>query len=554
MSFNGSGGNERIRGLFSSWLEIWVYLCLIFLCTTAAVPGINESHYLPKAKHLWDASFAPGDLFLDSHDSHYLTSMLAGLTARWLPMAAVAWLGRVLSWLLLAWAWQRLRRSLRLPGWSGAAALLAWLLAIHYGNWAGEWVVGGVEAKTIAYPFVLLGLSHVVSGNWKWVWPCMGAAMMWHPLVGGWAGLSAGILWLSQPELLKRARQQLPWLAGGAALAMIGVAPALSGLSGPDVVDRVSAAQVHVYLRLPHHLAPQLFATERHVAAAITLVVFSCVTVLFLRTKPSLSPELAAGGMRLLGIGWLAVLFSLTGLAIDGLLTHSRPDIAARLLRFYWFRWGDVAVPLASSLLLWRSLLGTSPATTTATRTSAWAIACVLLLTAVGFVSQLQLGSQRIIPEADRLVVDSVGRNAIDTDRYTDWLAVCEWIRENTPQDSLWFTPKYQQTFKWHAQRAEVVCWKDVPQDNASVIEWYHRILACEPPRAADGSIKEWTTEQLLELSAKYGFDWVLLDRSYQSQPPALEMMYPVMEQGLYINNRSFAVMRIPDALRPPQP
>lgn len=555
MSFilNGRGG--RIRARFSGSLELLIYLCLIFLCTTAAVPGINESHYLPKAKHLWDPSFAPGDLFLESHDSHYLTSMLAGLAARWLPLAAVAWLGRVLSWLLLAWAWQRLRRSLSLPAWSGAAALLGWLLAIHYGNWAGEWVVGGVEAKTMAYPFVLLGVAHVVSGNWKWVWLSMGAAMMWHPLVGGWAGLSAGILWLVQPEFAKRVGQQLPWLAGGAALALIGVVPALSGLSGPDVIDLVSAAQVHVYLRLPHHLAPQLFAPQRHVAAAITLAVFSCVTVLFLKTKLSLPPELSAGGMRLLTIGWLAVLFSLVGLVIDALLTHSRPDIAARWLRFYWFRWADVAVPMAGSLLLWRSLLGPPAATSTsATRVSAWAMACVLLLTVGGFVSQLQLGSQRIIPEADRLVVDSVGKHAIDTDRYTDWLAVCEWIRENTPKDSLWLTPKYQQSFKWYAQRAEVVCWKDVPQDNASVIAWYHRIKDCEPPRSADGSIEEWTTERLLELSGKYGFGWVLLDRSYQAQPPALEMMYPVMDQGLYIDNRSFAVMRIPDALQSSQP
>lgn len=115
-------------------------------------------------------------------------------------------------------------------------------------------------------------------------------------------------------------------------------------------------------------------------------------------------------------------------------------------------------------------------------------------------------------------------------------------------------TPKYQQSFKWYAQRAEVVCWKDVPQDNASVIEWYHRIKDCEPPRSVDGSIEEWTTERLLELSGKYGFGWVLLDRSYQAQPPALEMMYPVMDQGLYIDNRSFAVMRIPDALQSSQP
>ncbi|MEZ6077967.1 MAG: DUF6798 domain-containing protein [Pirellulaceae bacterium] len=567
MSDVQSGGEGNLRGRFSSLAELWVYLCLLFLCASSAVPGINESHYLPKAKHLWDSSFAPGDLFLESHDSHFLTSMFAGLLARWLPLAAVAWLGRLMSWLLLAWSWQRLRRSLDLSPVVGALALAGWLLAVHYGNWAGEWVVGGFEAKTIAYPLVLLGLASMIAGKWQWVWLWMGAAMAWHPLVGGWAGLGAGLVWLFQPDLPRRLWQQLPWLAGGAALGIIGVLPALSGLSGPDVVDRVSAAQVHVYLRLPHHLSPQLFAGERHWAAAINLTVFIAVTVLLWRTNQQQHSQQRAGAARLLRVAWLAVIFALIGLAIDGLLSQDRPDIAARLLRFYWFRWSDVVVPLASLLLLWQWLAREnrttsdcrgdadtrSPTRIESTSGSkvmrAVCASFVSVLTVVGLASQLHLGPERTIPAADRLVVESVGRNVIDSDRYVDWLAVCEWIRESTPPDSLWLTPKYQQSFKWHAQRAEVVCWKDVPQDNASVIEWYHRMEQCAPPRADDGSITNWTTEELLDLSRKYGFRWVLLDRSYQSQPPALEIMYPVIHNGQYIDNRSFAVMRIPEAL-----
>ena len=97
MSDVQSGGGESCRWQFSNLVELWAYLCLIFLCASAAVPGINESHYLPKAKHLWDRGFAPGDLFLESHDSHFLTSMFAGLLAGWLPLATVAWLVRLLG-------------------------------------------------------------------------------------------------------------------------------------------------------------------------------------------------------------------------------------------------------------------------------------------------------------------------------------------------------------------------------------------------------------------------------------------------------------------------
>ena len=57
-----------------------------------------------------------------------------------------------------------------------------------------------------------------------------------------------------------------------------------------------------------------------------------------------------------------------------------------------------------------------------------------------------------------------------------NWQSVCQWIRQNTPSGSLFLTPHRQQTFKWYAERAEVACWKDAPQDAAGLIRWYRRI------------------------------------------------------------------------------
>ncbi len=597
---SGFGQSSRRLASGIQWL---VSLFIIFLFADSAVPGINESHYLPKAKAVWDSHFAPGDLFLESHDSHFLTSLISGLSARIFPLTLVAWLGRAASWGLLAWAWQHLCNSLRLPGLLGPLALASWLLWVDTGHWAGEWIVGGFEAKTLAYPLVLFGLSYLVRGQWAGVWLTMGGAMAWHPVVGGWAGLCAGCVWLLQQNWRLEFSKQFPWLLAGAGLALLGVIPALIGMSGPDVVERVSAAQVHVYMRLSHHLSPQLFATNRHWAAVLSLALFAVMTIIFCKLPRNRATAVSNGQQRLLTVGWLAVLLALIGWGIDWTMTQSRPDIAARLLRFYWFRWADVAVPLVGSLLWWKWLMVPATQSARVARLSEstphhstdnsdrdsfqprgrliggaindsghliggaikdtagdclipkWLQPALLLLTivvtALGAANRIPWDTARIIPAADQLVVESVGRNSIATDRYIDWLAVCQWIREHTPHDSLWFTPKYQQTFKWYAGRAEVVCWKDVPQDNASVIEWYHRIERCAPPRDDQGQIADWTTEQLLELSAQYGFGYVLLDRSFQSHPPALEIVYPVMEQGLFIDNRSFAIFRIPDELVP---
>jgi hypothetical protein len=57
-----------------------------------------------------------------------------------------------------------------------------------------------------------------------------------------------------------------------------------------------------------------------------------------------------------------------------------------------------------------------------------------------------------------------------------DWDELCAWIKENTPRDSLILTPKESRSFKWFAERAEYVAFKDCPQDAAGIVEWNNRL------------------------------------------------------------------------------
>lgn len=509
-------------------------------------PGVNESHYLPKAKHAWDSRYASGgDLFLESHDSHALATAAGGLAARVLPLEGVAWLGRLASWMLMAWAWMRLTRSLGFSPLLQPLALIAWFLATKYGHWAGEWAIGGFEAKSIAYPCVLLALSGVLDERWQRVWIWLGLAVAWHPVVGGWAGLTIGVVWLLQSGMTKGLRRDWPWLAVASLIGLVGIIPAAMGIGdGLDASERIAPARVHVYYRLAHHLCPQTFTSERYVAAALNLTALVIATGVWFRLPRSPQQD---GRRWLLCVAWLSVGLSLVGLAIDYWGSPRRPDMAAWLLRFYWFRWSDVAVPLAWTLVFWSGvqqfLLAEDARPTPRGR---YIFAALFLLTSVLGGLHIRHNLDRQYPEADELLVESPGRYEVRTDRYLDWLAVCAWISDNTPPDSLWLTPKYQQTFKWYAGRAEVVAWKDVPQDNAAVVEWYRRVQRCRPPRDAEGLIREWTTAELLALSREYGFGWVLVDRTYQQTPPSLEILYPIG-----IENRSFAVFRIPAGMLP---
>ncbi len=562
-----------------SFVQWFVHLLLLFLLAGTAVPEINESHYLPKAKHAYDASFAPGDLFLESHDSHFLATQSAGWLTTILPLPLVAWIGRAVAWAFLAFAWLRLTGALGIARWASPFALATWYFAVHYGNWAGEWAIGGFEGKSIAYPAVLLSLAQAVENRWTRVWPWIAFAICWHPLVGGWAGLTLVLVWTWRCARTEW-RSQIVSQIASLLVAMAGVLPAFMGTSGSGSEGKLIASQIHVYFRLSHHLCPLSFAWERHVAATIMLglfvIMFGLWFVLSIRrkraansTQANAKPFTALSVVQ--SVAWLSLLFAAIGLAIDIVWSDPQratfqPELASKLLRFYWFRWSDVAVPLAASLTAW-GLLSNFCVPETSARdgkaaqgTHSLTGSVVPGITAVAMISVLALVTIRLwetweaVPAADRLLVNTPGERReltwqdSDSNRYLDWLAVCAWIRENTPTDSLWLTPKYQQSFKWYAQRAEVVCWKDVPQDNRSVIEWYKRIRILEPRRDSLGRVRGWNTDELDELSQYYGFQYVLVDRTYYATgevPPRHELLYPVD-----IDNRSFAVCRLRPEIR----
>lgn len=546
------------------WLEFLCLLAAIILVAAEPVPGVNESHYLPKAKHAIEPEFAGRDLFLQSHDSHGMSALLAGYLAQVMPLAAVAWLGRLLCWCFMAGAWQRLRAALGLSPSAGLMALLSWYFAVRYGNWAGEWSIGGFEGKAIAYACIVLAIAEIYQQRWSRVWLWLGMAVAWHPVAGGWAGLSVGLVWLTRPQLVQRLVTQSVWLGLATAIGLLGVIPAASGLQGANQVGQLVASSVHVYFRLHHHLCPSMFAWERHVAGLISLGLLILASLYSWSTRKSCGDgesETAGAESRfpwLIAIAWCAVLFCIIGLTIDLSLSARRPDIASVWLRFYWFRWADIIVPLAWTLTLWQALnpglqallarLANEPSTSRIPRreqqtgTTA-AVSLASLLVAALLANRTAELIARKHSVADDLMMTAPANREIDTDRYVEWLAVCAYIREHSPKDSLWFTPEYQQTFKWYAERAEVVCWKDVPQDNASVREWYARVNQCRSPRAADGTRKEWNSKQLLDLARKYEFRWVLVDRRIQEGVLLdFELMYPVTTQ-----NKSFAVFRIPE-------
>ena len=477
-------------------------------------PDPNEPHYLTKARHFWDPQWCAGDLFLESRAAHALFYAVWGSPARWVPLAMLAWIGRACTWLLLAYGWQRLGGVLGVRGaWAALGAVLFVELQERC-QLAGEWVIGGLEAKGFAYALVLLALAEFVRGRLGWAAAWAGAATAWHPLVGGWTGLAMCWSWCSVwPR--PRVRRAWPGLVAGGLLALIGVMPALCMNRGvsPDVAAR--AIDIYVLWRLRHHLWPAAFPLEGLLRFGLLLAGWGAMLA-----------AVAWGGRwhRFWSVCKGAVLIMVVGLAL-GLAALAVPGQIISLLRFYWFRTSDVMVPMAVAL-------GVARLARRAWGVTKWRVPVGGLVLAAA-VSALLAAEQRLTSPSPR--ADKPGKV---TD-WQDWRAACLYAARHTPADARFLTPRLAQTFKWYAGRSETATWKDTPQDAKAIVEWWGRlrdIYGVDPGWPGwfwCESLAEVSPSRLSELGVRYGAEYLLVESE------------PVLDLPCLYRNRSYAIYRL---------
>lgn len=489
------------------WLEIGLVFLVLFVAGGDAAPHRNEAHYLTRLKHFWDPGWCAGDLFLESPDAHFTVVWLFGWVTQFISLEATAWLGRVLTWGLLAWGWTRLSRFVVPRPWIAPLTVALFVTLTEQTHFAGEWVVGGFEAKCIAYAFVFFGLTDWLAGRWNRAWILLGVASAFHALVGGWSVLALLGVWAIVERRRPALPTMLPGLLAGGVISLLGVAPALALTHGVPPELTAEANQIYVFTRLPHHLAPFGQPIDwlvwRILRFAIGLTLFVTLYKKLLRKETGKSYVDRPDALRRLvwfACGLLAI--GLGGLLIETLL-FNQPAQAASLLRYYLFRMGDIGPAIASSLMIgaWigRALVDCHPlapkVTTICVAFAIWGVG--------GHV--VERFKEPAAP-ADRVMNDPGA-----------WIAMCRWVDTNTPKDSLFLLPRRSHTFKWRTGRPEVVTWKDVPQDPASLVEWHRRNRdVYQIGKWPDGSAR-WTRSlaslggnRLRELADTYGADYAI--------------------------------------------
>jgi len=544
-------------------IEIVLVFAVFALQGGWPVPDVNEPYYVGKAIHYWNPAWAPSDFFLNSADTHAVFYLTFGWLSLLLSQTALTWTLRLLTWALLAWSWRRLSVAVVPRRWFSVLTAIFFAMLLQHGNMAGEWVIGGVEAKGFAYVFVFLGMEALVRGQWNRTWLAMGIASAFHVLVGFWAAVTAGLAWLSlrwkttresaaTPGLrvpVPTLRKMLPALVVGFVLSLPGLIPSLVLNWGKDAETVHQAHRIYVYQRLPHHLDPLRFAFADHVLPMLVL----CGVWWLLWRKTADDGETQRLG-RMVNA---AIVVAIAGFAIR-LLDVLDLDVAVGLLRFYWFRLLDVVAPLGVALFGLRWV---------ARRPSRIALAVVVLLAAfhVGDCLVLRLfgqppyservpsaaawasagrwitgrgeGPKLPRPRADRLPNDPA------------WREACAWIAESgrIPPDARFFVPRMSQTFKWYTHRGIVVSWKEIPQDARGLVDWQRRIedvyethFDAPLPRWYD-SPTELHPDRLRRMAERYQADYAIGSLPKQPTP------FPIVFQ-----NQAYVIYQLrPESSKP---
>ena len=545
------------RSLLWFAVEVLALLALFFVCVGDAAPMVNEAHYLVKAKNYWQPDWCARDLFAASGKAHLVFYGVFGWPTMFVSLGTTAWIGRLIGWTTLAIGLIRLSDACVGRRWASLAIAVLWMAGMEYGNLAGEWVIGGIEGKVPAYGLVLAAMGELVHRRWNRVWVLLGIASAFHVLTGGWSVIAAMMAWVI---IESRAADRQPllswWLILGGGLSLAGVVPAVLLTQGSSPDESTAAAITYSYFRISHHLLPSAFLPWWYVRHALLLMILFIVGRRAWRCDANDRDSIARRQIdrRLIAFVIGAVTIAAMGLLL-GALPPLAPDLAARLLRYYWFRLSDAIVPLGMAVLVtkmaWEkaslqdAISVNLPKPNQPGGCQRWAR--VILVSAVLLVGYSS--GDRML----QIVPPSTGNRLLgwdaDANRETrqavfrDWLAVCDWAKSSTPPDEVFLTPRHQQTFKWYAHRAEVVNWKDVPQDAPSLIQWRRRMQEVYPWTLGNTRVSiNYSTLQ--EFRERYHVRYMIVDRRVTGMNLPLVRLYP-METS---ENSNYAVYELPIA------
>lgn len=491
----------------------------------------NEVDVLPSARQFVEPDWLPNDWYLnlDIGYRHLLNLTLGTLISR-LGFEYGSYVGRLLVYFLLAVAMSFLFRTLRLRLLFGFLVLLLFLK--HQSLIADEWIIGGVDTKTISYAFAILSFAFFFRKQYRMGFAFAGAAISFHILVGGYALYCIAVATLLNKDWRSEWRRYINHSWPLFITGYFGLQAIIKQLLPLGEIDATKAWEIYVKFRVPHHVLPVTWHGN------LWIVKFVLATGLFLVMyfigKSNSTRFVAAYALG-------SVSLFLLGLAI-----YFWGEM--HLLRYYWFRFPDVMAPFMSAVFITLLLNDIDngrliihalphrfqPAIQTIVK-CATSMTLILVTVVIVFQSlhrlQTEFNYSRQINTAPRQ-------------------SALEWISENTPKDAIFLVDPTMSDFYIYAQRAMFVSWRHSPQSAADILEWYKRIKLSNgnryPNKSGFSSQKELRTnfyhlddDQIRQIANSYRISFYL---GLPHQQLTFERIY---------SNSCFTIYKVDDTIKP---
>ncbi len=455
-------------------LAVTAFLSLGFLLKVN-MGNVNEVYALPLAKQYADPNWVPGDWYYNEPAGYRLlfVALFGQLAVAW-GFLATSIIGRLIYYTLISSGLVLLGRKLGISLAPLLVGIGLFLYVNHYqGMVAQEWLVGGVEAKSFAYGFLLLAIWLMLGGAYRLMALMLGLSASFHVLVGGWAFLAV-VGWL----LWKRKQDFADISYLGSVLLIYFVAsgfailPVFQQLFTRIPSGLIEPSYLFVFVRHPHHVNPRAWDSDWWLLPLVHLLVLAISWFVLQRKQKSEEPSPQHIARRSLAEFTLITLVPFVfGLAIAPF------DTQGKLLQYFFFRLGDIMLPLNSYLLFVCAL----EQTFIGSKQRLFSLFCILLLSIA--VSILSVNFYHSLIALTQFPGKEQGVEP-------EWQDMCTWIKTNTPHNTLVISPPVEfVNFTWLTERPTIAKFRLLPSVSASLIGWYERL------NDLSGDINPWPSK-----------------------------------------------------------
>jgi len=502
-----------------------IVISLLFVMTRFFVPDFfdNEWIYSINPIKLLNPRFLSHDFFSDKIFPFFLFfDALTSPFYYFFDYLTAVFILRILIWSFQLWALSRLTKTLGITWWGFIVLVVIWL-NVEQTLAAGDWIIRSANSKPVAYGFMFLAINNLLNNRLKWAGIFSGITISFHILVGFWSTIGLLLTLIVSKYRTINIKEVMSFCIFALLLALPGILPAVFGeffnyyLNNSQLAAS-EVARLSVVLANPNHLDPKHFLKGLEY---LKVSLFFISTILMMNY---LAPRDKARQMALFVL-FLCIFF------ISGVI--ARHAEWYRFLKYYPFRLADSFVPITfwmGFVIFFQKMIQRFE------KNRIFLILTIPIIIGVAnyLIDQcdkkpryhLSLASftEAMLHTEPRNTAYQIREKGKEWYRFifnrklSDLEEVEFWIKDNTPQDSIFISLPWEQSFSLKAQRSEFVAVK--PPPNARIIEWMERIETVNRgPLQAVGigifyellkNYPQLTEKEIIYIKCKYGADYFL--------------------------------------------